>query len=441
MRMHSDKPKSLQQIGGKPMLHYIVDCARNVGFDRIHVVYGTNGQDIPKMFAQEDINWVLQAEALGTGHAALQAIPHVMSSSVVCILYGDNPFIDPKTISRLTELAKGNSLALLTTELKDPTGYGRIRRNDDGKLQKIVEHKDADENERKITEVNVGPLAAPARLLKEWLTRLDNRNNQREFYLPDIVDFAVSDGIKVSTGETLHRSESSGVNNRFDQAQLERIIQLNRAKDLMHSGVQIADPARFDLRGECRAGKDCQIDVNVVLEGNVNLENNVVIEANNVIRNSNLGDGVTILPNCVIEGAKIEEGCTIGPYARIRPGTKIGRNCKVGNFVEIKNSEIGEGSKVNHLAYIGDSEIGKNVNFGAGSITCNYDGQNKHRTRVGDDVFIGSNVSLVAPLEIGSKAVIGAGSTITKDVEPGQAAVERSNTRVVPANRLISRIK
>ena len=203
--------------------------------------------------------------------------------------------------------------------------------------------------------------------MKGWLTRLDNHNNQREYYLTDIIDFAVSDGIEVSTGKTLHRCESLGINNRFDQAQLERIVQLNKAKDLMHSGVQIADPARFDLRGECRAGKDCQIDVNVVLEGTVNLENNVVIEANNVIRNSNLGDGVTILPNCVIEGAKIEEGCTIGPYARIRPGTKIGKNCRVGNFVEIKNSEIGEGSKVNHLAYIGDSEIGKNVNFGAGS--------------------------------------------------------------------------
>ena len=431
VRLNSDKPKSLLEIGGKPMLQYLLSSAQSTEPDRIHVVYGSNGRQILERYAQEEINWVLQPEALGTGHAVQQAIPHVEKNAVVCVLYGDNPFVSAETMMDLMQLASRNQLALLTAELEDPTGYGRIKRDANGKLEKIIEEKDASESERNIREINAGPLAVPASLLIGWLARLKNENQQREYYLTDIVDFAVTDGVDVATSHPTQTSEISGVNSRFEQAQLERTVQMNNAKDLLQHGVEIVDPARFDLRGDCAAGKDCRIDINVVLEGDIRLADNVNVEANNVIKDTDVGDDVTILPNCVIDGAKIDSGCTIGPFARIRPGTVIGKNCRVGNFVEIKNSTLGEGTKVNHLAYVGDSDIGKNVNIGAGTITCNYDGKHKHRTVIGDDAFIGSNVSLVAPLEIGDRAAIGAGSTITKNVESDQLAVERTETKMI----------
>ena len=437
VRMNSGKPKSLQEIGGKPMLAHLLDSVNSMRPKRVHVVYGSNGAEILDRFAHENVNWVLQSAPLGTGHAVLQAIPHVDAGSTVCVLYGDNPFVSDKTISQLVELASAGKLALLTAELEDPTGYGRIKRTTDGKLERIVEHKDATDKERKIREVNAGPIAAPASMLEDWLGRLGNDNQQQEYYLTEVVDFAVSDGIEVSTCQPSKQNEISGVNSRIEQAQLEREYQMKNAEDLMRSGVEIVDPARFDLRGKCEAGRDCRIDVNAIIEGHVRLGDNVRIEANNSIKESDLGANVTIRENCVVDGARIESGATIGPYARVRPGTVIGKNCQVGNFVEIKNSNLGEGTKVNHLAYVGDADVGRNVNIGAGTITCNYDGKRKHRTIIGDNAFIGSNVSLVAPVQIGDNAVIGAGSTITKNVGPAQLAVERAKVKTIQRKRSV----
>ncbi len=419
------------------MLAHLLDSVNSMRPKRVHVVYGSNGAEILDRFAHENVNWVLQSAPLGTGHAVLQAIPHVDAGSTVCVLYGDNPFVSDKTISQLVELASAGKLALLTAELEDPTGYGRIKRTTDGKLERIVEHKDATDKERQIREVNAGPIAAPASLLEDWLGRLGNDNQQQEYYLTEIVDFAVSDGIEVATCQPSKQNEISGVNSRIEQAQLEREYQMKNAEDLMRSGVEIVDPARFDLRGKCEAGRDCRIDVNAIIEGHVRLGDNVRIEANNSIKESDLGANVTIRENCVIDGARIESGATIGPYARVRPGTVIGKNCQVGNFVEIKNSNLGEGTKVNHLAYVGDADVGRNVNIGAGTITCNYDGKRKHRTIIGDNAFIGSNVSLVAPVQIGDNAVIGAGSTITKNVGPAQLAVERAKVKTIQRKRSV----
>ena len=418
------------------MLQYILSGAKSINPDRIHVVYGRNGEQILERFAQENVNWCLQSESLGTGHATQQAISHVDKNAIVCVLYGDNPFVSAETISKLVELASTGQLALLTAELEDPTGYGRIKRDSDGTLERIIEDRDASESEHNIREINAGPLAVPALLLTGWLAKLKNDNKQQEYYLTDIVDFAVADGITVTTTQPSQENEIAGVNSRIEQARLERKMQMKNAESLLSHGVEIVDPARFDLRGKCESGKDCRIDINVILEGVVRLGDNVTIEANNVIKNTVLGAGVTILPNCAIDGAQIESGCTIGPFARIRPGTVVGRNCRVGNYVEIKNSTLGEGTKVNHLAYVGDSDVGQNVNIGAGTITCNYDGKRKHRTVIGNNAFIGSNASLVAPLEIGAGAVIGAGSTITKDVDSDYLAVERSKAKMIDRRKL-----
>ena len=427
--MRSNRPKTLQELGGQPMIRYIVNCARSAEFDRIHIVHGENGLEIKQHVTGSDINWVLQTAPLGTGHAAQQAIAHVDADSTVCILYGDIPFIQPQTVKDLVELAYPNSLALLTVELEKPTGYGRIKRNEYGLLTKIVEQKDATREEQKIAEVNAGPLAVRARPLARWLSMLDNDNSQNEYYLTGIVEIAVAEFANIATFKVSNPDETAGVNSRADQARLERKFQMKQAKDLMWTGVQIVDPSRFDLRGECNAGKDCRIDVNVIIEGSVELEDNVNIESNNIIRDSTLGSGVTILPHCLIEGARIGAGCTIGPFARLRPGTVIGKNSKVGNYVEIKSSTIGENSKINHHAYVGNAEIGNNVNIGAGVITCNYDGRKKHTTIIGDNVFVGSNSSLIAPLEIQANAKIGAGSAISKTVNRGELVVERSKTR------------
>lgn len=413
------------------MLQHILSSAKSINPDRIHVVYGAGGSQIPERFSHEDVNWCLQCEPLGTAHAAQQAIAHVDPEAIACVLYGDNPFVSAKTISTLVEHASAGQLALLTAQLADAAGYGRIKRDADGRLERIIEDRDATESEREIKEVNAGPLAVSASLLDGWLDRIENNNKQREFYLTDIVDFAISEGISVVTSQPSQLSEIAGVNSRIEQAQLERAMQTKNAQSLLSRGVEIVDPARFDLRGTCESGKDCRIDINVILKGDIKMGDNVSIEANNVIENTVMGTDVTILPNCVIEGARIESGCTIGPFARIRPGTTIGGNCRVGNYVEVKNSTLGEGTKVNHLAYVGDSDVGQNVNIGAGAITCNYDGRQKHRTVIGDNAFIGSNASLVAPLEIGAGAVVGAGSTITKDVSPNQLAVERCKTKVI----------
>ncbi len=429
--MRSDEPKSLQQISGQPMLAYIISAAQNAQMDRIHVVIGNDGDKVRKEFAHLKINWVLQSKSIGTGHAVAQAIPDVAENSIVCVLYGDSPFVQSETVCRLIDVAKNCGLCLLTSIVSNPAGYGRIVRNERGELQQVVEEKDASDEQLQITEVNAGPIAAKKNLLEVWLDRLNNDNIQKEYYLPGVIDFAIEDGFEVPTLLSTSQTEIMGVNTRIEQAELERMTQLKNAQDLMKAGVRILDPARFDLRGECVAGKDCSIDVNVVLEGTNTLADQVQIEANNVIRNSKIGKGVIIKPNCVIENAEIEENCEVGPFARIRPGTVIQKNCRVGNFVEIKNSILGEGTKVNHLAYVGDSEIGKHVNIGAGAITCNYDGRQKHRTIIGDYVFIGSNVSLIAPIEIGDHAVVAAGSTISKNVSSNRLAIERSATKTL----------
>ena len=427
--MHSNRPKSLQELGGLPMIRYIVNCVKDIGVDKIHIVYGENGHQIQESIPDNYINWVLQSAPLGTGHAVQQVIPHIDVDSTVCVLYGDIPLIQTDTVIRLIELANTHSLSVLTVELDNPTGYGRIKRDDEGVLKQIVEEKDTAPEERQIREVNAGPLAVKAKSLARWLKLLDNNNVQSEYYLTDIIKHAVSEGIVVASFQANDLLETVGVNSRMDQARLERALQMRKAEQLMKEGVHIVDPARFDLRGTCTAGKDCRIDANVLLEGDVNMDDGVSIASNCVVRDSKLGPGVEIKPFSSVEGAEIGEGCTVGPFARIRPGTVIGKNSRIGNYVEIKASIIGEDTKISHLAYIGDAQIGNHVNVGAGVITCNFDGKRKHQTYIGDHAFIGSNSALVAPLEVQEYAFIGAGSTISTNVNSGELVVERGEVR------------
>ncbi len=431
VRMRSNQPKSLQELGGQPIIQYIVNCAKEASFDRIHVIHSEAGYKIRELFPTDDINWIIQSSPLGTGHAVQQAIPDVDINATVCILYGDIPFIQSQTVIRLLELANSHSLALLTAVLDEPTGYGRIKRDRNGVLKQIIEERDTSPADRTIKEVNAGPMAAKAEPLARWLKLLDNNNSQSEYYLTDIIRHAVSDGIVVATCEALDPLETVGVNSRIDQARLERALQLNQAQELMLSGLHLVDPARFDLRGKCTAGKDCSIDANVILEGQVELADGVQIASNCVIRDSVLGPGVEVRPHTLIEGAEIGAGCTVGPFARIRRGTIIGKNSRVGNYVEIKASVIGEDTKISHLAYIGDARIGNNVNIGAGVITCNFDGKKKNSTFIGDHAFVGSNSALIAPLEIQDYAFIGAGSTISKNVNSGELVVERAKVRTM----------
>ena len=427
--MHSNRPKSLQELGGQPMIRYIVNCVNNTGVDKIHIVYGENGHQIQESIPDNHINWVLQSAPLGTGHAVQQAIPHIDVESTVCVLYGDTPLIQADTVNRLIELANTHSLSVLTVNLDNPTGYGRIKRDEDGVLQQIVEEKDTAPEERQIREVNAGPLAVKAKSLARWLKLLDNNNIQSEYYLTDIIKHAVAEGVVVASCQASDLLETVGVNSRMDQARLERALQMRKAEQLMKEGVHVVDPARFDLRGNCTAGKDCRIDANVLLEGDVTLDDSVSIASNCVIRDSKLGPGVEIKPFSSVEGAEIGEGCTVGPFARIRPGTVIGKNSRIGNYVEIKASIIGEDTKISHLAYIGDAQIGNHVNIGAGVITCNFDGKRKHPTYIGDHSFIGSNSALIAPLEVQEYAFIGAGSTISSNVNSGELVVERGEVR------------
>ena len=429
VRMHSNRPKSLQELSGQPMIRYIVDCVKDAGVDKIHIVYGENGHQIQERISDNCINWVLQSAPLGTGHAVQQAVPHIDVESTVCVLYGDIPLVQADTVSRLIELANTHLLSVLTVELDNPTGYGRIKRDEQGALQQIVEEKDAAPAERQIREVNAGPLAVKAKSLARWLKLLDNNNVQSEYYLTDIIKHAVSEGVVVASFQVNDLIETVGVNCRMDQARLERVLQMRKAEQLMKEGVHIIDPARFDLRGKCTAGKDCRIDANVLLEGDVNLDDGVSIASNCIVRDSKLGPGVEIKPFSSVEGAEIGEGCTVGPFARIRPGTVIGKNSRVGNYVEIKASIIGEDTKISHLAYIGDAQIGNHVNIGAGVITCNFDGKRKHRTYIGDHAFVGSNSALIAPLEVQEYAFIGAGSTISTNVNSGELVVERGEVR------------
>ncbi len=423
-RMRSALPKVLHPLAGRPLLHHVHNAAAELT-DDIHIVYGHGGSRVVEALSGLNANWIEQREQLGTGHAVMQALPHLKPDGNVLILYGDVPLITTETLKQLLKIAQGGEFALLTVELNQPTGYGRIVRDERGQVLRIVEEKDASDAERAIREINTGIMALPGERLSGWLARLNNHNVQGEYYLTDVIGLAVQDGIAVRTVAPESPYEVMGVNNRAQLAELERYYQLMQAEFLMGEGVTLADPARFDLRGNLEVGQDIFIDINVLIEGEVKIGNNVSIGPHNVLRNVIIGDDVEILPHCDINGAIIGKGARIGPFTRVRPGTEFAEGVHIGNFVEVKKSKVGKSSKINHLSYIGDSEVGCRVNIGAGTITCNYDGANKHLTVIEDDVFVGSDTQLVAPVRIGKGATVGAGTTVTKDVPPGVLAVGR----------------
>jgi len=409
----------------------VIDVAEQLSAQDIHVVYGHGGEVVRDTLRTRNVSWVKQEEQLGTGHAVAQAVPHLIDDHVVLVLYGDVPLTTKETLQQLLAQVSPSSMGLLTAVLPNPHGYGRIVRNSARVVQCITEEKDATEAIRKISEVNTGILAVSGGKLKEWLGRLKNNNAQGEYYLTDIIAMAVSDGIEVKTSQASAVEEVEGINNRSQLARIERYYQRQQAEQLMGAGVTLKDPARFDLRGTVETGSDVVIDINVILEGNVVLGNEVEIGANCVITNTTIADGCIIFPNSVIENATLGRECTIGPFARIRPDTNLAAKVKVGNFVEVKKAEVGEGSKINHLSYVGDSIIGKDVNIGAGAITCNYDGVNKHMTEIGDGAFIGSDSQLIAPVKIGAGATIGAGSTITNNAPANALTLTRTKQRSI----------
>lgn len=423
-RMYSDLPKVLHPIAGKPMVKHVIDTAKQLGARNIHLVYGHGGDLMQQRLAAEPVNWVLQTEQLGTGHAMQQAAPFFADDENILMVYGDGPMITPETLQKLINAKPENGVAVLTVVLDNPTGYGRILR-ENGKVVGIVEQKDASPEQREIREINTGVLVADGASFKKWLAQLDNNNAQGEYYITDVIAMANEDGFQVQAVQADEFMEVEGVNNRLQLAALERFYQKKQAEKLLLAGVTLIDPSRFDVRGTVEHGKDVSIDVNVILEGNVKLGNNVKIGAGCVLKNVTVGDNVEIKPYSVLEDAVIGEKSAIGPFSRLRPGTQLAEGAHVGNFVEIKNAQVGKGSKVNHLTYVGDAEVGSNVNIGAGVITCNYDGANKFKTIIGDDVFVGSDSQLVAPVEIANGATIGAGSTITKNVAEGELVITR----------------
>ena len=427
-RMRSALPKVLHPVAGKSMLGHVIDSARQLQPQGIHVVIGHGAELVRERLAGDDLNFVLQSEQLGTGHAVAQALP-ALSAERVLILYGDVPLIEVETLQRLLQQANDRQLGLLTVNLNDPTGYGRIVRDGNGVVNAIVEHKDATPEQRQIREVNTGILAVPGKHLGDWLGRLSNSNAQGEYYLTDVIAMAVADGLVVATEQAADEMEVLGANDRIQLAQLERHYQYRAARRLMVQGVTLIDPARFDLRGEVSVGRDVSIDINVILEGRVVIEDGVQIGANCVIKNSTLRKGAIVKANSHLDGAEMGEGSDCGPFARLRPGSVLGAKAHVGNFVELKNAVLGEGAKAGHLSYLGDAEIGARSNIGAGTITCNYDGANKFRTVLGEDVFIGSNSALVAPVILGDRATTGAGSVVTSDVPTDSLAVGRAKQR------------
>ena len=430
-RMHSDLPKVLHAIGGKPLLAHVIDVAGDLAPRAIRVVYGHGGEQVRSALAPAPVHWIHQAEQLGTGHAVQQAIAAVADDSTVLVLYGDVPLIRADTLRHLISPSPQPTLALLTMELPDPNGYGRIVRNSRGAVERIVEQKDASATEARLREINTGIMAAPARLLRRWLARLENSNSQREYYLTDIVGMAAAQDVAIVTHRPRAVWEILGVNSKRELADLERAHQRMVAQALLEKGVTLRDPERLDVRGELSCGRDVVIDVNVIFEGKVTLGDGVSIGPNNLIRDTEIRAGTQILANCVIEEAVIGAGARIGPFARLRPGNRLADRVHVGNFVEIKKSEIGEGSKANHLTYIGDSRVGRDVNVGAGTITANYDGANKNQTIIEDNVSIGSNVVLRAPVTVGDGATIGAGSVITKDAPAGELTLTRAEQKTV----------
>jgi bifunctional UDP-N-acetylglucosamine pyrophosphorylase / glucosamine-1-phosphate N-acetyltransferase len=424
-RMRSSLPKVLQPLAGRPLLGHVIDTAKKLQAGNIITIYGHGGQLVQDAFAHENVQWVEQAEQLGTGHAVKVTLPVLPKEGLSLILSGDVPCITQQTLQKLLDVSQSSGIGLVTLTVADATGYGRIVR-ENGKIQAIVEHKDASEEQRKIKEFNTGIYAVSNAKLHEWLPRLSNNNAQGEYYLTDIVAMAIADGLEVASVEPELAFEVEGVNDRVQLAALEREFQTFQAKQLMQQGVHLIDPSRFDLRGHLTAGKDVRIDINVIIEGDCELGDNVEIGAGCVIKNTKIASGTKVQPYSVFDSAIVGEDTQIGPFARLRPGAELANDVHIGNFVEVKNTKIGLGSKANHFTYLGDAEVGEGSNIGAGTITCNYDGANKFKTIIGDAAFIGSNSSLVAPVTIGNGATVGAGSVITRDVADYSLAVERS---------------
>jgi bifunctional UDP-N-acetylglucosamine pyrophosphorylase/glucosamine-1-phosphate N-acetyltransferase len=427
-RMKSDLPKVLHTLANKPIVEHIIDTVKSIHCDNIHLVYGHGAEQLKEALSAHDLSWCLQAEQLGTGHAVKQAEPFIDDNEDVLILVGDAPLVSAQTLERLVEVKKQCELALLTVNLDDPTGMGRIVRDGDN-ITAIVEHKDASDEQKKITEINTGMMIMSGSDLKRWLGQLSNNNAQKEYYLTDVIAMAAAEGKKVQSAQPVWVREVEGINNRMQLASLERAYQLKQAEALMMEGVRLADPSRIDVRGELIVGRDVSIDINAVFEGRVVLADNVSVGANCVLKDCEIGEGTQVEAFSHIQESKVGKACQIGPYARLRPGTELQQAVKIGNFVEVKKAQIGNGSKVNHLSYIGDADIGEGVNIGAGTITCNYDGVNKFKTEIHNGVFVGSNSSLVAPLVIGEGVTIGAGSTITKSVDSEHLAIARGKQR------------
>jgi bifunctional UDP-N-acetylglucosamine pyrophosphorylase/glucosamine-1-phosphate N-acetyltransferase len=425
-RMKSDLPKVLQPVAGRPLLKHVIDAARALQPAATYVVYGHGGDRVREALKDEQVSWVLQAERLGTGHAVMQAAPGIPDDHTVLVLYGDVRLISPATLNELLSLSGPKEVGLLTMIVADPTGYGRVVRNSRGKVQKVVEQKDASRKELKIQECNTGVLAAPAKLLKKWLKKLKNNNSQGEYYLTDINALAVADKASVNPLVTSNNVEVLGVNDKAQLAEVEAAYRQRAAHALMIAGVTVADPARLDVRGSVTHGADVSLDINVILEGHVKLGNRVRVGPNCVIRNCEIGDDTEVFANCVLDSSVIGAKCLIGPFSRTRPTSKLANSVHVGNFVEVKNAEMANDSKANHLAYVGDATVGERVNIGAGTIIANYDGVNKHRTVIENDVHTGSNSVLVAPIKVGAGATIAAGSTVIKEVVPGKLTVARA---------------
>ncbi|MDD2946016.1 MAG: bifunctional UDP-N-acetylglucosamine diphosphorylase/glucosamine-1-phosphate N-acetyltransferase GlmU [Acinetobacter sp.] len=424
-RMRSSLPKVLQPLAGRPLLGHVIETARKLNAKNIITIFGHGGNLVQQAFAQENVQWVEQAEQLGTGHAVKVTLPVLPTDGVSLILSGDVPCISQETLEKLLAVSRETGIGLVTLTLADATGYGRIVR-ENNKIQAIVEHKDANDAQRQIKEINTGIYCVSNAKLHQWLPKLSNNNAQGEYYLTDIVAMAIADGLEVASVEPERAFEVEGVNDRVQLAALEREFQAYQAKLLMQQGVHIIDPSRFDLRGNLTVGQDVRIDINVIIEGDCELGDNVEIGAGCVIKNTKIASGTKVQPYSIFDNAIVGEDTQIGPFARLRPGAKLANEVHIGNFVEVKNSTIGLGSKANHFTYLGDAEVGAGSNIGAGTITCNYDGANKFKTIIGDSAFIGSNSSLVAPVSIGNGATVGAGSVITRDVAENSLAFERS---------------
>jgi len=430
-RMRSKLPKVLHTLANRSLLGHVYAAAKRLKPKKTCIVYGHGGDLVREHLQDQDLDWAEQIEQLGTGHAVAQAMPLIPETGKVLILYGDVPLIKSSTLEAMLDACSDTEMSLLTIELDDPQGYGRIVRDSDKNVSRIVEHKDANSAEQAIHEINTGIMCVSAMQLRQWLAKLGNNNAQGEYYLTDVIAMAVSDKITINTVSAVNSHEVEGINDRIQLARLERYYQAMQAEKLMQQGVTLRDPARVDVRGNVTCGQDVVIDINVIIEGKVDIGEGAQIGPNVILKNCSIGSGSIIEANCVIEQASVGKECNVGPFARLRPGAKLANKAKVGNFVEIKNADIGEGSKVNHLSYIGDTTMGSNVNIGAGTITCNYDGANKHETIIGDNVFVGSNTAMVAPIKLGNGATIGAGSTITSDTDEGVLTLTRSKQKSI----------